>query len=315
MPSHPDFDPNTNIPDLGGKVVLVTGGNSGLGEATIAALAPHNPAKIYLGSRSRAKGLEAVQRIHADSPQANIEVLEIDLASLKSVKAAAERVNAEVQRLDLLFLNGGISAVPPAVTADGYEIQFGTNYMGHAMLTQLLMPKLLSTTKLPGTDVRIVAMSSVGHNRFNPASPSAWDLGATSTDGRAVGGFGLYGQSMLSKTLFAHQLAMKFPQITTSSLHPGTVVTNVWQGDKSVNWLFLAIIRLIVSIVGVSSEEGAKGQLWCAFSKDVVSGNYYEPVGKAGKQSNAAYDVALGEMLWTWTEGELKKHGGSGWMI
>lgn len=131
----PNFNPETDIPDLSGKVCLVTGGNAGLGEATLAALAQHNPGKLYLAARSRARAEAAVERIRATSPAAaaaDIEIVDMDLASLKSVAEAAAKIDSETSRLDLLQLNGGIAMVPHATTADGYEVQFGTNYLGHA---------------------------------------------------------------------------------------------------------------------------------------------------------------------------------------
>ncbi len=135
--------------------MLGDGANSGLGEATARALAQHNPGKLYLGARSRSKAEAALERIRASSAaaaSANIEILHIDLASFESVKAAAARVNEDASRLDILQLNGGIAVVPHQTTTDGYELQFGTNYLGHALLTQLLMAKMLETARLPGAD-------------------------------------------------------------------------------------------------------------------------------------------------------------------
>jgi NAD(P)-dependent dehydrogenase (short-subunit alcohol dehydrogenase family) len=154
----PKFNPLHDIPNLAGKVCLVTGGSSGLGEATIKALAQHKPDKVYLAARSIQKANAALLRIKESSPaarSANIEILDMDLASYDSIKNAAARINKEVPRLDIVHLNAGVAMVPAALTKDGYEVQFGTNYMGHALLTQLLMPKLLQTASLPGADVRV----------------------------------------------------------------------------------------------------------------------------------------------------------------
>jgi NAD(P)-dependent dehydrogenase (short-subunit alcohol dehydrogenase family) len=154
----PKFSALHDIPNLAGRVCLVTGGSSGLGEATIKALAQHNPDKVYLAARSKPKTKEALLRIKESSPtsrSANIEILDMDLASFDSIKAAAARINEEAPRLDIVHLNAGIAMIPAALTEDGYEVQFGTNYLGHALLTQLLMPKLLQTAALPGADVRV----------------------------------------------------------------------------------------------------------------------------------------------------------------
>ena len=301
------FDPDRDIPDLHEKVCLVTGGNSGLGEATIKALAKHHPKKLYLAARSRTKAEDALQRIKASSEvaaSANIEILDLDLASLKSVKMAAARINTEVDRLDILQLNGGIAMIPPDTTKDGYEIQFGTNYLGHALLTHLLMPKLLATAAMPGADVRVVCMSSVGHHSTVNEGICFEKL---KTNMGAEGGRKLYGQAMVAKCLFAYELAKRYPEITSSSLHPGTVKTAVWGGDKDLIWLVRKmLIDPFVALTGVSEDEGAKTQLWCSFSQDVKSGYYYEPVGKGGKESKFARDDVLSRRLWDWTEKELQ---------
>jgi NAD(P)-dependent dehydrogenase (short-subunit alcohol dehydrogenase family) len=162
-------------------------------------------------TRSRSKAEAAIERIKATSESAksvNIEILDLNLACLKSVKSAASRVNKEADRLYLLQLNGGVGMLPTETTTNGYELQFGTNYFGHAYLTQLLMPKLLSTAALPGADVRIVSMSPIGHRFF--ASKEGIIFEKLKTDMAESGGTVLYGQVMLAKALFAYELAKRY---------------------------------------------------------------------------------------------------------
>jgi NAD(P)-dependent dehydrogenase (short-subunit alcohol dehydrogenase family) len=312
----PDFDPSVDIPDLGCRVCLVVGGTSGLGEATATALAQHSPKKLYLTARSRARADAAVGRIRATSKAAqaaNITILDIDLSSLESVREATARLNREADRLDLVHLSGGVGLLPHATSTDGYEIQFATNYLGHALLTQLLMPKLLQTAALPGADVRIISMSSRSHKTWSPPEGILFDELKSPMTSRTV--FALYGQSTLAKALFAHELSKRYPQITSVSLHPRGVKTNVFEGEKGVNWLlYHLIMKPVVYMTGVSPEEGAKTQLWCSVSPDVKSGEYYEPVGMLGGDGRLTKDDELSSKLWTWTDKELRVFGSPGWV-
>jgi NAD(P)-dependent dehydrogenase (short-subunit alcohol dehydrogenase family) len=132
-----------------------------------------------------------------------------------------------------------------------------TNYLGHVLLTQLLMPKLLSTAARPNTDVRIVSMSSIGHRRIYPEAGIVF--GELKSDMKRHGGPTLYGQSMIAKALFSAGLAKRYPQITSTSLHPGGVKTNIWAGAKDVNWFpYHLVIKPMVAVTAVSAEEGIK---------------------------------------------------------
>lgn len=286
-----------------------------MGEAAVAALALHNPGKLYLAARSRTKADEAISRIRASSAaahSANIEFLHSDLASFASVKAAAACINHEADRLDVLQLSAGIGMVPLDTTEDGYEIQFGTNYLGHVLLTQLLMQKLLSTAAHPDSDVRIVSLSSVTHKSMAPKAGILFD--GLKTDMKEHGGTELYAQSKLAMALFAYELAKRYPTVTSVSLHPGAVKTSAWGGEKNVNWvLFNLVLKPLVALRGVTPEEGVETQLWCSFNKYVKSGTYYEKGGVAGKEGALAHDDQLSEKLWKWTEKELEAHGAPGW--
>ncbi|KAL6837395.1 hypothetical protein V8C40DRAFT_260409 [Trichoderma camerunense] len=309
------FNPERDIPSLSGKVCLVTGANSGLGEAAVTAFAQHGPKKIYLAARSQIRAEEAIERIKASSAaarSANIEFLELDLASLESVKTAAARINAEADRLDILHLNAGVASVPASLTKEGYEVHFGTNYLGHALLTQLLLPKLLETAALLNADVRIISVSSSYHRLEGTSDGISFNKLKTTMEG--TGGVVLYAQATLAKVLFARELARRYPNITTLSMHPGIVRTEIWKGKKDASLLMRTFLRPLVSLIGVAPEEGVKTQLWCTVSKDVKNGAYYEPIGKANMRGKFTEDDELAGELWSWTDKELLAHGAPGWV-
>jgi NAD(P)-dependent dehydrogenase (short-subunit alcohol dehydrogenase family) len=318
------FDAATDIPDLTGQVCLVTGANSGLGEATAQAIAQHNPGKLYVASRSHDKGLAAIERIRASSSaaaKANIELLDLDLADFASVRAAASRVFSECDRLDHVQLNAGVACIAPALTKDGYEIHFGTNYMGHALLTQLLMPLLLSTAHT-GQDVRVVSMSSVAHRVYNLPEGIRFEILKTemrppeNESGTTAESWAPYGQANFAKVIFAAELARHYPSITTTAVCPGLVHTPIWKGDKRLGWLYRTFFMTpFLWWVGVDIEKGVRCQLWNAYAKreDVVNGACYDIIGRPGKEHPLTQDAVLGRKLWEWTAKELEEKCGTTW--
>lgn len=197
-------------------------------------------------------------------------------------------------------------AVPPGVTKEGYEIQFGTNHVGHALLTKLLLPTLLRTAESPGSDVRIVNLSSEGHN-LAPTGGILFDktkLDAQSTWAR-------YGQSKLANILFAHSLAKEYPSITSVALHPGLIKTDLYGPNKESNVIVRYGLGLFGPLFMRDIPQGAKNQLWAATAEKqrLENGAYYKPVGKSSGGSAYARDANLAERLWDWTENELSEHG------
>ncbi|KAK0724347.1 hypothetical protein B0H67DRAFT_567726 [Lasiosphaeris hirsuta] len=299
------FNPATDIPSQASKVILVTGGNSGLGKESILALAKYgSPAVIWLGARSAERAQAAIDDIHKAAPGAVIKAVDLDLSSFDSIKAAARRVLAESDRLDTLMLNAGIMATPPAVTKEGYEIQFGTNHVGHALLTKLLLPLIQKTMPI-NPDVRIIVLASIGH-QLAPKEGILFDTVKSSQEN--ISSLTKYGQSKLSNIFFAAELARRYPQIKSVAIHPGPVNTNLAVPFTKSNKILGGIINAVAAVTFVTPEKGAQGQLWAATapSDAVISGEYYTPVGKLGQGTTLSKDAALAARLWEWTEKELE---------
>ena len=201
----------------------------------------------------------------------------------------------------------------PFLTADGYEGQFGVNHMGHFLFTRLLLPTLLSTSKLANSDVRIINLSSGGHN-FAP--PNGGFLPETvKTEMAEWSTWRRYGQSKLANVLFTHELARRHPGITSVAIHPGSVQTNLGLAFMSryprATWMASWVIAPFVRTV----ENGALNQLWAVSAKkgekakEVRSGAYYVPLANAEGESRWAKDESLAKKLWEWSEGEVEEKG------
>lgn len=312
------FDPRTDIPPLSGKTVLVTGGNAGLGKQSIIELAKHEPSEIWLTARDPQKGEAARRDVQSQVPGVVIRVLELDLSSLESVETAAQAVLSSASRLDILLLNAGLGGSPPGLTKDGYEIYFGTNHLGHALLTKLLMPLLLQTAELQQADnedknnvhvsktpdVRVVVLTSI---MMSWAPPGGIQFDKLDSPHNETGtSFTPYGQSKLANTLFARYLAEDYPQLTVAAVHPGVVKTGI--ADKTAQHnLWARILLPAASPLMLTVEEGVKNQLWACTSKNVISGEFYTPVGVPGNATKLASDDALAEKLREWTAAELER--------
>lgn len=302
-PSGVSFTPEKDIPSLTGKVIFITGGNTGLGKQSVLELSRHRPSEIWLAARSLDKAKIAVDDIAKLVPDASIKVLQLDLSSFESIGNAAKTLLAHSDRLDILLLNAGIMGYAPGLSEEGYEIQFGTNHMGHALLTKLLMPALLKSAG-NNSDTRVICLSSDVHKS---APPGGIQFDSLRTKAEAMTTMMRHGQSKLANALFARELAKQYPQIIVASVHPGIVDTSLSSVMMGGNML-LRGVRSLASPFLASVENGAKNQLWAATSMDVVSGEYYEPVGVMGKASGCAKDDDLAKRLWDWTENELKAY-------
>lgn len=311
MPA-PHFDPSTAIPLLSGKVVFVTGGTAGLGRETIMNLAAHSPAHIYFSGRSQSSANELLKVVREKHPSTPITFIQADLASIASIKAAANQFLSQSTRLDLFFANAGVMSLPPGLTKDGYEIQFGTNHLGHAALVKILLPTLEATAR-QGHDVRVIWTSSLGYR-----AASGIDFASLKTTQAHLSPVHFmsewfrYGQSKLANLLYAREFTARHPLVTSVSVHPGVAATELARGLGFFNRWFVKVTTLGTM---VSVEECAWNQQWAASAPkgngkgEVLSGTYYEPVGVKGKLTKAGANDGLAKELWEWTEKELEGHG------
>ena len=306
------FDPDRDIPDLSGKVVLVTGANSGIGRETVLQLTKHNPSRIFVGARSQSKAEEAIEQIKQALPDTassvSLTFLKLDLSSFQSIKTAVETFRASSNRLDILINNAGIMATPPGQTEEGYEIQFGTNHMGHALLTRLLLPVLKQTAAAEtNADVRVIFLSSALEST---APKTGYESNSTlRTNMQDFSTWTRYGQSKLANIHYARALSQQYPEIKFISLHPGVVETNLTtEFISGLNWLVSVVLRFVKGFITVGVEKGALTSLWAATSPDAKSGVFYHPVGVAGKDTRLARDEGVCRRLWEYTEKELQPH-------
>ncbi|MQY11521.1 putative oxidoreductase [Streptomyces sp. RB5] len=250
----------SDIPDQSGRTAVVTGANSGIGYVTARELARRG-ARVVLACRSEERGTDAVDRLLFEVPGAAVELRLLDLADLKSVRAFAHGLDAD--RVDLLVNNAGVMALPYSTTADGFEMQFGVNHLGHFALTGLLLPRIL-----PVPDARVVTVSSPGHAL---GQIDLGDLGGERHYRRWVA----YGRSKSANLLFVHELARRLAvagsPVTSAAAHPGYAATNLsavgpeLAGRRLVGLVMAAGNRLIAQ----SAAAGALPVLFAATAPGV----------------------------------------------
>lgn len=259
-------------------------------------LAKHGPSHIIFTGRDAARAKAVVQSAKANGAN-SVTFVPCDQASLASVKQAAERILATTTTIDVLICNAGIAVVPPALTADGYEIQFGTNYLGHALLMRLLVPAICQV------EGRIVCLTSLAY-RHAPSGGIQFDTLRTS---RNIGfGEGLvnYSHAKLANLLYVRALAKHYPDIKVVAIHPGVVKTEMIA--KISFWS-----RLLVNIANpfgqLEPEQGAYCQLWAATTdtENLQNAGFYEPVGEPGREDANSRNEELADALWEWTETAL----------
>ncbi|PNP42024.1 hypothetical protein TGAMA5MH_06203 [Trichoderma gamsii] len=300
------FSPEKDIPSQEGKVIVVTGGNAGIGKETILQLCKHSPKKVFLATRNEAKAKDAIESINSQLPQpADIVFVPLNLSNLASVAAAADTLNQNTDRIDLLFLNAGIMNLPPGKTDDGFDIQFGTNHVGHFLLTTRLLPLLKQTVTKYNADVRVLSISSMA----SMAAPSLDTI--ISEDLWKKGGWTSYASSKAANILFAAELARRHPEITAMSVHPGLIKTDLYSDTFENSYFMRFGMALVGPLVYHDAVYGALTQLWTATAEKnkIQQGAFYTPVGKLQKGNSWANNADASKKLWEWTEEKLKEKG------
>jgi len=282
-----------NIPDQSGRVVIVTGANSGIGFEAAKALAEKN-AEIIFAVRNQSKGDAAVAQLQAEYPKAKLSVRILDIANLASVKDFAEQFHQDYNQLDLLINNAGIMVPPYGKTVDGFESQMGTNHMGHFALTAQLYDLLKSTP-----NSRIVNVSSNAH------SMGKLKLDDLAWENRKYLPWKAYGDSKLANLYFTYELSRKIEaagqSVMVTAAHPGLTSSNLAKG---------AAIRFFNSIFAQDGPMGALPTLMAAIEPSAKTGNYFGPSGmsewrgypKQVFSNKLSHDVDIAAKLWTISE-------------
>ncbi|KAL6762748.1 hypothetical protein V8C86DRAFT_2515150 [Haematococcus lacustris] len=279
------------------KRVLITGGNTGIGFETAKSLCAKGW-DVTLACRDKGRAAAAVASIKEQQPGAQVSSLNLDLANLASVKAAASSlVDTGCADFDVLLNNAGVMATPKMKTQDGFDFQLGVNHLGHFALTLLLLPAMLKAEK----PVRIINVSSAAHtmgsikfddlNRDKPGAYSPWEA---------------YGQSKLANILFTYELARRlkdYPQVTVNCLHPGVVRTELGRYMvNSSNQMWMGPAIYLASFLFKTPQQGAQTSIYLASSPDVANttSKYFVDC-KAVASSRASHDASVAARLWEYS--------------
>jgi NAD(P)-dependent dehydrogenase (short-subunit alcohol dehydrogenase family) len=293
----------SDMPDLSGKIAVVTGANSGLGLETTRALAGKG-AHVVMACRTPSKAETAAQDVRTSHPQASLELSALDLASLASVRAFAERTVAKHPRIDLLINNAGIMAVPYRKTEDGFESQIGTNHFGHFVLSALLWDALEAAPA-----ARLVNVASQAHKIGKmDFDDLAWE--------RSYAKWPAYGMSKLANLLFSYELSQRAisrgSKVLVMTAHPGYAATNLQAVGPELSgsaWL-KNVMGWANAAFAQSAAMGALPQLYAATAPGVQAGDYIGPGGFFGARgyparaeaSARASDAESARLLWERSE-------------
>ena len=292
-----------DVGDLTGRRILITGGNSGIGLEAARALAVAGAA-VTIACRNLDKGKAATDEIIADRTDADVALLELDLADLASVETAAERYADEHPSLDVLVNNAGVMALPYRQTVDGFEMQFGTNHLGHFALTGHLLPTLLGATA-----PRVVTISS-GMHRFARGAMDSVDAS------RGYRKWEAYATSKLANLLFTYELHRRSQRtglnLIAVAAHPGYAHTNLQTAGPQMSGSLIgeAVQHVGASLLGQSSQMGALPTVYTAVADGVNSGDFIGPGGLAGMRgyprkvgsTRASHNPQIAAQLWRLSE-------------
>ncbi|KAG8980275.1 hypothetical protein FRB94_011995 [Tulasnella sp. JGI-2019a] len=303
FPPASHFVPARDIPDLSGKVIIVTGGNTGIGKETVKELLLKN-ARVYMASRTQSRAEQAIAELKSKTGKEAI-FLELDLGSLESVTKAAKEFKSKEPALHILFNSGGVMAPPiDQLTSDGYDLQFGTNCLGHAHFTLLLIPELISGAKTSSDNkARVVNTSS-------SAAYLAGDIGIDfdclrdSPKRTKIGSNTLYMHSKYGNVVFSNELAKRYADqgIVSNALNPGNLRTELQRHLTPLR-------ERLLSFTLYPASFGALTQLWVGTSPETkdFNGKWCIPWARVGK-IGASKDPKIGEKLWEWIEEQRKDY-------
>ncbi|MCQ4088641.1 oxidoreductase [Saccharibacillus sp. JS10] len=271
-----------DMPNMYGKTVIITGGSGGLGLETAYGFAEKG-AQVILAVRNLEKGHQAASGLLKKFPQASVEVMRLDLADLSSIQNFAAQFTAKYDSLHVLVNNAGVMIPPYGKTKDGFELQFGSNHLGHFALTGRLLPLLMSTPHS-----RIVTLSSI-------AAKSGY-LYFNNLDGRlGYSAMKFYGQSKLANLLFARELQKRLSAVGASTIsvacHPGVSNTNLIsrgsgkQAGRAVSFLW--------GLMSQPASMGALPTLYAATHPGLYGGEYIGPTGKGGRKGYPGFDLSV----------------------
>ena len=288
------------VPDQTGRIAIVTGSSSGLGIETARVLSGKG-ATVVIAVRNETKGNSAINRIKQDHPNAKLVLMKLDLASLSSVESFASAFKSQFDRLDLLINNAGVMIPPYSKTEDGFELQFGTNHLGHFLLTEKLFD-ILNATK----DSRIVNVSSVAHNY------GKLDFDDLNWEKRKYKPINSYGDSKIANLYFTYELARRVEEanydIIVTAAHPGWTATELQRHS--------GIVDFLNNFFAQDISMGALPTLYAAVSDNALNGGYYGPSGfremrgypKKVDSNPLSKNLEIAQQLWEVSEKLTNTH-------